>query len=88
MSTFFVKQASTLDRRIGSKFQVPPAALQSFISLSIVTFIPIYDRILVPVSRRFTGIPAGITMLQRICTGMVFSMISMVTINNCFSLKS
>ncbi|KAL0928769.1 hypothetical protein M5K25_000690 [Dendrobium thyrsiflorum] len=76
-STFFTKQGSTLDRRIGSSFQVPPAALQSFISISIVAFIPIYDRILVPISRRFSRIPTGITQLQRIGIGMILSIISM-----------
>ncbi|KAH0470345.1 hypothetical protein IEQ34_000068 [Dendrobium chrysotoxum] len=76
-STFFTKQGSTLDRSIGSSFQVPPAALQSFISISIVAFIPIYDRILVPVSRKFSRIPTGITQLQRIGVGMVLSLISM-----------
>ncbi|XP_008783395.2 protein NRT1/ PTR FAMILY 5.10-like [Phoenix dactylifera] len=77
-STFFTKQGSTLDRRIGSNLEVSPAALQSFISASIVAFIPIYDRILVPIARKFTKKPAGFTMLQRIGTGMVISLISMV----------
>ncbi|XP_020688805.1 protein NRT1/ PTR FAMILY 5.10-like [Dendrobium catenatum] len=76
-STFFTKQGSTLDRRIGSSFQVPPAALQSFISITIVAFIPIYDRILVPISRKFSRIPTGITQLQRIGIGMILSIISM-----------
>ncbi|KAI0531032.1 hypothetical protein KFK09_000581 [Dendrobium nobile] len=76
-STFFTKQGSTLDRSIGSSFQVPPAALQSFISISIAAFIPIYDRILVPMSRKFSRIPTGITQLQRIGVGMVLSLISM-----------
>ncbi|KAF8779417.1 hypothetical protein HU200_002686 [Digitaria exilis] len=77
-STFFTKQASTMDRRIGDHFQVPPAALQSFISITIVVFIPIYDRVVVPVSRRYTGKPTGITMLQRIGVGMFLSLVSMV----------
>ncbi|CAK8564672.1 unnamed protein product [Lathyrus sativus] len=77
-STFFTKQGVTLDRKILPGFYVPPASLQSFISLSIVLFIPIYDRIIVPIARTFTGKPSGITMLQRIGTGMLFSVISMV----------
>ncbi|KAL5669949.1 hypothetical protein ACJX0J_022170, partial [Zea mays] len=51
-STFFTKQASTLDRWIRRHVQVPPAALQSFISVTIVVIIPIYDRVLVPVLRQ------------------------------------
>ncbi|XP_073107893.1 protein NRT1/ PTR FAMILY 5.10-like [Elaeis guineensis] len=74
-STFFTKQGSTLDRRIGSNLAVPPAALQSFTSASIVAFIPIYDRVLMPIVRKFSGKPAGLTMLQRIGTGMVISLI-------------
>ncbi|PUZ65855.1 hypothetical protein GQ55_3G259300 [Panicum hallii var. hallii] len=77
-STFFTKQAATLDRRIGDHFKVPPAALQSFISITIVVFIPIYDRVIVPVSRRYSGKPSGITMLQRIGAGMFLSLLSMV----------
>ena len=77
-STFFMKQAATLDRRIGRHFQVPPVALHSFISITIMVIIPIYDRVLVPVSRRYSGKPSGITMLQRIGTGMFLSLLSMV----------
>lgn len=77
-STLFTKQGSTMERSIGPNIQIPPATLQSFISLSIVMFIPIYDRILVPITRKFSGIPSGISMLQRIGTGMVLSILSMV----------
>ncbi|CAA6674363.1 unnamed protein product [Spirodela intermedia] len=54
-------------------FLVPPAALQSFISLSVLAFVPIYDRLFVPITRAFTGRASGLTMLQRIGVGMVFS---------------
>uniref|UniRef100_J3L695 Major facilitator superfamily (MFS) profile domain-containing protein n=1 Tax=Oryza brachyantha TaxID=4533 RepID=J3L695_ORYBR len=58
-STFFTKQAATLDRRIGRSFKVPPAALQTFISVSIVAFIPVYDRLFVPLARRGTAAVHG-----------------------------
>ncbi|KAL5973576.1 hypothetical protein ACLOJK_030227 [Asimina triloba] len=77
-STFFTKQGSTMERGIGSGLQIPAATLQTFISLSIVVMIPIYDRIFVPFIRSFTGLPSGITMLQRIGTGMFLSAVSMV----------
>lgn len=76
-STFFTKQGVTMDRSISPGFKVPPATLQSFISLAIVLFIPIYDRIFVPIARALTGKPSGITMLQRIGTGMFLSALSM-----------
>lgn len=77
-STLFTKQGVTMNRSIGPSFEVPAASLQSFISLSIVVFIPIYDRILVPIARAITRKPSGITMLQRIGTGIVLSCLSMV----------
>ncbi|WOH00511.1 hypothetical protein DCAR_0519876 [Daucus carota subsp. sativus] len=76
--TFFTKQGVTLNRSVGSSFEIPPAALQSFITLTIVVIIPIYDRVLVPCARAVTGKPSGITMLQRIGVGIAFSIISMV----------
>ncbi|KAM5574832.1 protein NRT1/ PTR FAMILY 5.10 [Rosa sericea] len=77
-STFFTKQGATMDRTIVPGFDIPAASLQSFICLAIMMIIPIYDRIFVPMARAFTREPFGITMLQRIGTGMFFSIISMV----------
>ncbi|XP_022850267.1 protein NRT1/ PTR FAMILY 5.10-like isoform X2 [Olea europaea var. sylvestris] len=77
-STLFTKQGATMDRSITSSLQIPAASLQSFISIASVVFIPIYDRILVPIARAITGKPSGITMLQRIGTGMFLSFLAMV----------
>ncbi|KAK2986146.1 hypothetical protein RJ640_030691 [Escallonia rubra] len=77
-STLFTKQGVTMDRSIGSSFKVPAASLQAFICFSIVIIIPIYDRVLVPIARAITRKPAGITMLQRIGTGIFVSALSMV----------
>ncbi|XP_040385855.1 uncharacterized protein LOC102703833 [Oryza brachyantha] len=81
-STLFTKQGSTMDRRIGARggggFVVPPAALQLAVSVTMLTLLPIYDRALVPLARRFTGHPAGITTLQRIGAGMAVSCLAMV----------
>ncbi|XP_012478197.2 protein NRT1/ PTR FAMILY 5.10 [Gossypium raimondii] len=78
-STFFTKQGATMDRSTAMMgFEIPAASLQSFISLSVVLFIPIYDRIFVPLARALTGKQAGITLLQRIGSGMVISTISLV----------
>ena len=78
ISTFFTKQGATMDRTIFPGFNIPAAALQFFAGLSIILFIPIYDRIFVPVARAFTSNHSGITMLQRIGIGMLLSAICMV----------
>lgn len=67
-----------MDRSIGSSFEVPAATLQSFISMTVVILIPIYDRIMVPIARSITKKPSGITMLQRIGTGIFLSIFSMI----------
>ncbi|KAI7756184.1 hypothetical protein M8C21_032390, partial [Ambrosia artemisiifolia] len=77
-STFFTKQGATMDRSIGPSFDIPPATLQSFIGISVIIFIPIYDTILVPLTRAITNIHSGITKLQRIGTGIFISTVSMV----------
>ncbi|AEE35278.1 Protein NRT1/ PTR FAMILY 5.11 [Arabidopsis thaliana] len=76
--TFFTKQGATMDRSISPGLLVPAATLQSFINLSVVVFIPIYDRLLVPFARSFTQNSSGITTLQRIGTGIFLSILAMV----------
>lgn len=77
-STLFTKQASTVDRSLGPNINIPAASLRTFITVSILFFITIYDRLFVPITRRITGYPFGITMLQRIGIGMAISVLNMV----------
>ncbi|XP_047055466.1 protein NRT1/ PTR FAMILY 5.10-like [Lolium rigidum] len=76
ITTLFTKQGSTMYRSIGG-LVVPPAALQSFISITYITLVPVYDRALVPLVRRLTGHPSGITTLQRVGAGMAMSCVTM-----------
>lgn len=76
--TFFTKQGTTMERTIVSGFEIPAATLQSIIFLTVLILIPIYDRIFIPIARSFTKKPSGITMLQRIGTGMFLSTTSMI----------
>jgi len=76
--TLFVKQGTTLDRRMGAHFKVPPASLIAFVHIFTVISIVIYDRIFVPIIRRYTKNPRGVTMLQRLGIGLVFHVIVMV----------
>ncbi|KAE8038395.1 hypothetical protein FH972_010914 [Carpinus fangiana] len=78
LQTHFTKQGSTMMRSIGPHFKIPPASLQAIVSLTIVITIPIYDKILVPWTRKFTGHPSGITSLQRIGIGLSLSILIMV----------
>ncbi|KAK1355219.1 Proton-dependent oligopeptide transporter family [Heracleum sosnowskyi] len=74
LSTYFTKQGSTMVRH----FKVPPATLQVITGVTILTAVAIYDRLLVPIARKFTKHPSGITMLQRLGIGIFLSMMTMV----------
>ncbi|KAL8130319.1 hypothetical protein V2J09_019474 [Rumex salicifolius] len=80
-NTYAIFQASQSDRRFSrhTHFQIPAASYIVFLMLGLTIWIPIYDRIIVPVLRRITGKEAGgITILQRMGTGMVLSIICML----------
>ncbi|XP_062231116.1 protein NRT1/ PTR FAMILY 5.1 [Phragmites australis] len=68
VNTLFVKQGTTLDRTV-SGVRIPAASLGSFITISMLLSIPVYDRVLVPLVRRRTRNPRGITLLQRLGIG-------------------
>lgn len=79
MTTFSVSQATTMDRHIVSNFEIPPGSLTVFFVASILITVPVYDRAIVPIVRRFTRDPQGLSPLQRIGVGLVLSILSMAT---------
>ncbi|PSR93245.1 Protein NRT1/ PTR FAMILY 5.1 like [Actinidia chinensis var. chinensis] len=76
INTLFVKQGTTLDRHLGPTFQIPAASLGSFVTLSMLLSVPLYDRRFVPFMRRKTGNSRGITLLQRLGIGFVIQIIA------------
>lgn len=76
LQTFSITQATTMDTKIGN-FTMPSPTLPVIPLLFMFVFIPIYDRVFVPIARKITGIPTGIRHLQRIGVGLVLSAISM-----------
>ncbi|XP_075643214.1 protein NRT1/ PTR FAMILY 5.4-like [Castanea sativa] len=77
-STYFTKQGSTMIRSIGPHFQIPAASLQAFVGITCMITVPLYDRVLVPITRKFSGHHSGITLLQRVSIGLCISLLTMV----------
>ncbi|XP_054789481.1 protein NRT1/ PTR FAMILY 5.8-like [Prosopis cineraria] len=77
-ATFFTKQGMTMKRNIGGKFKIPPATLQSAITLSIILLMPLYNRVFIPLAQIITRQEKGISVMQRMGIGMVLSIIAMV----------
>lgn len=78
-ATFFTKQGMTMKRNIGSNFKIPPATLQSAITVSIILLMPLYDTILIPIIHIIIRCEKGITVMQRMGIGMFLSIIAMIT---------
>ncbi|XP_062171547.1 protein NRT1/ PTR FAMILY 8.2-like isoform X1 [Alnus glutinosa] len=78
--TLFVLQGAIMDVRVGSSsFEIPPASMSIFDTLSVLFWVPIYDRIIVPLARKFTGHRNGLTQLQRMGIGLFLSIFPMLS---------
>ncbi|CAA0816054.1 Protein NRT1/ PTR FAMILY 6.4 [Striga hermonthica] len=76
MNTFTIEQATFMDRRLGS-FPVPAGSFSFFLISTILLFTSLNERAIVPLARRFTGRAQGLTSLQRVGIGLVFSVAGM-----------
>ncbi|XP_047089525.1 protein NRT1/ PTR FAMILY 8.3-like isoform X2 [Lolium rigidum] len=77
-SSMFIEQGMVLDKQVGS-FKVPPASLSTFDVISVIIWVPLYDRVVIPIARKFTGREKGFSELQRIGIGLVLSIVAMVS---------
>ncbi|KAJ7552485.1 hypothetical protein O6H91_06G057200 [Diphasiastrum complanatum] len=78
MSTLFVEQGQRMNAHMGRNFKIPAASLSIFDTISVIVWVPIYDRLLIPFVRGITRNERGFTQLQRIGIGLFISMLSMV----------
>ncbi|PWA66873.1 peptide transporter 2 [Artemisia annua] len=75
-SAMFVEQGMAMDTRVGS-FTIPAASLVSFEVISVIFWVPVYDKVIVPIARRFTGEAKGFSDLQRMGVGLFLSIFCM-----------
>ncbi|XP_057850671.1 protein NRT1/ PTR FAMILY 7.2 isoform X1 [Cryptomeria japonica] len=78
MASLFVEQGAAMDTSLGN-FNVPPAAMSMFDIFSVVIWIIVYRRALVPLGFKISGNPKGLTELQRMGVGLILGMLAMVT---------
>ncbi|KAF6984702.1 hypothetical protein CFC21_002666 [Triticum aestivum] len=78
-NSFTIQQARTMDRHVTQHFQIPPATMSIFTTTAMLVTLGLYDRAFVPLARRFTGLPAGITYFQRMAVGLAISILSVAT---------
>ena len=80
MITFSVEQASTMERSIGS-FQIPAGSLTVFFVAAILITLAIYDRLVMPLWKRWKGKPGRYTLLD------LASSLPMMTMITCFGIR-
>lgn len=77
MNTFTIEQATFMNRHIGS-FVVPSGSFSFFLFITILLFTSLNEKVFVPLARKLTHNNQGITSLQRIAVGLIFSAVAMV----------
>ncbi|XWS34028.1 hypothetical protein CRYUN_Cryun21dG0004400 [Craigia yunnanensis] len=75
-NTFSLQQAKTMDRQLTKSFEIPSASMSVFAMSSMLITIVLYDRLLVRVARKFTGLDRGINFLHRMAIGFFISILA------------
>ncbi|XP_065007203.1 protein NRT1/ PTR FAMILY 2.11-like isoform X1 [Musa acuminata AAA Group] len=77
--TYVVFQALQSDRHLGhSNFEIPAATFTVFTMAAMTIWLLVYDRFVVRLLQRVTGKEGGITLLQRMGTGIALSVVMMI----------
>ncbi|KAF8683466.1 hypothetical protein HU200_044373 [Digitaria exilis] len=76
-SSTFLEQGRTMNTQVVGGFAIPAASLASFDAVSVIFWVPVYDRFLVPAARRLTGNARGPSELQRFGAGLFLSVMVM-----------
>lgn len=76
--SFGLLQAKTMDRHLSSKFEVPAASFATFVIIVIVLWIPLYDRVFLPVASKICGKPVRLGVKMRMGIGLFCAFMSML----------
>ncbi|KAI3684239.1 hypothetical protein L6452_33460 [Arctium lappa] len=77
-STFPVLQANSMDRHITSSFEIPAGSFSFFTIVTIMVWVVLYDRVILPLLSKIRGKPVYISVKLRMGVGLIFSIIAMV----------
>nr|XP_016489633.1 PREDICTED: protein NRT1/ PTR FAMILY 1.2-like [Nicotiana tabacum] len=75
--SFSVLQTKTMDRHIFPQFEIPAASFSVFMIIALTIWITFYDRVLVPLLSKYTGLPRGLGPITRMGIGLIVSCVSM-----------
>ncbi|CAN1238963.1 Protein NRT1/ PTR FAMILY 1.2 [Linum grandiflorum] len=75
-----VVKLNTMDRHITPGFQIPAASFTLFITSTLLIWVPLYDRVIIPVASKLKGKPARLPVKQRLGIGIFISSVSMAAL--------
>ncbi|KAJ0614881.1 putative proton-dependent oligopeptide transporter family, PTR2 family proton/oligopeptide symporter [Helianthus annuus] len=78
-TTFFIAQSKILDRQLGPNFIIPPGSMQVFAVLSAFITVSVYEKFMVPILKRKTNHPRGLTSLQRMGLGLFLAIFALAS---------
>ncbi|PAN48192.1 hypothetical protein PAHAL_9G366500 [Panicum hallii] len=79
MTTTFIQQGMAMDARVGGRFKVPVASLVSVEVVFMLLWVALHDAAVIPLARRVTGRPGGLTQLQRMGVGRFLVVLALGT---------
>ncbi|KAK4374280.1 hypothetical protein RND71_004957 [Anisodus tanguticus] len=77
-NSFPVLQANTMDRHIGSSFEIPAGSFGIFVVISAILWIVLYDCLILPIASKMTGKPAHFSTKERMGFGLFLSFLSVL----------
>lgn len=76
-SSFPLLQAKSMDRHISSTFQIPAGSFGTFVIITIVIWVILYDRAILPLASKIRGKPVHFGVKSRMGAGLICSALSM-----------
>ncbi|XP_071685972.1 protein NRT1/ PTR FAMILY 1.2-like [Rutidosis leptorrhynchoides] len=76
--TFPVLQAKSMDRHITKGFEIPAGSFSFFTIVTVMVWVILYDRVILPLLSKVKCKPAYINVKFRMGAGLVFSIMAMV----------
>lgn len=75
--SFPVLQALSMDRLVIGNFKIPPGSFDVFSLLTLTVWVALYDQLLVRQFSKFTKLPQGLSLKQRMGIGLLLSCLGM-----------
>ncbi|XVE52068.1 hypothetical protein DITRI_Ditri02bG0091300 [Diplodiscus trichospermus] len=75
--SFPVLQASSMNRHLFGGFQIPAASLTVFVYCTVVVWVVLYERVIIPLASKVMGKQVYISVMLRMGAGLFLSIIAM-----------